>query len=113
MFIMKFILTLFSLVTLVACRGVMADSTEPKDLKVNGAMTAPLAPASRAAASSAGVLQSPENLLTKCPELLEIKSGATVLEATGVVTKNYRLYRKCAEQVDQWIEWYKSQKPKG
>lgn len=113
MFIMKFILSLFFLVTVVASRGVMADSTEPKDPKVNAAVTAPLAPASRAAASSAGVLQTPENLLAKCPELLEIKSGATVLEATGVVTKNYRLYRKCAEQVDQWIDWYKAQKPRG
>jgi hypothetical protein len=109
---MRYFLTLFVLVTLVACRGVMADSTAPKDVNVNVAVNTPATPASRAAASSAGVLQSPENLLTKCPELSEIKSGATVAEATGVITKNYKLYRKCAEQVDQWIDWYKSQKSK-
>jgi len=110
---MRYFLNLFVLVTLVACRGVMADSTELKDGKANAAVHAPVAPASGAAASSTGGVSAiPENLLTRCPELLEIKSGATVLEATGVITKNYRLYRKCAEQVDQWIEWHKHQKSK-
>ena len=109
---MKYFLPLFVFVMLVACRGVMADSTALKDTTVNATVNVPAAPASRAAASSAVVLQSPENLLTKCPELSEIKSGATVAEATGVITKNYKLYRKCADQVDQWIDWYKSQKSK-
>jgi len=110
---MKSFLIVLFLVALVACRDVMADSTELKDGKTNAAVNAPLAPASGAAASiTGGVSAIPENLITKCPELLEIKSGATVLEATGVITKNYRLYRKCAERVDQWIEWHKSQKSK-
>jgi hypothetical protein len=54
----------------------------------------------------------PQDLLTTCPDLTMLDPSKTtelsqVLEG---VTSNYSQYYSCKIKVDDWIEWYNSQK---
>jgi len=53
----------------------------------------------------------PAELLEACPDLKEVDANTTKLsEVIGVVSENYSQYHSCRLQVDNWIEWYKTQK---
>ena len=53
----------------------------------------------------------PEEMKIKCPELKEVAEGTTKLsEVLVVVTDNYSEYHVCRGRVDDWIEWYNTQK---
>lgn len=53
----------------------------------------------------------PEELLVACPDLKDVQPGTTKLsEVIGVVSENYSQYHACRLQVDNWIEWYNTQK---
>ena len=53
----------------------------------------------------------PTELLEACPDLKEVNPQTTKLsEVIGVVSENYSQYHSCRLQVDNWIEWYKTQK---
>lgn len=53
----------------------------------------------------------PETLMKACPDLKLVKDGTTKLsEVLSTVTDNYHQYYDCKSQVDDWIEWYKTQK---
>lgn len=53
----------------------------------------------------------PADLLEACPDLKQIDTKTTKLsEVIGVVSENYSQYHACRLQVDNWIEWYNTQK---
>jgi len=52
----------------------------------------------------------PEQLMTKCPELLDVPPTTKLSEVLTVVTKNYGQYQECSIKVDSWLDWYNEQK---
>jgi len=53
----------------------------------------------------------PPELLEACPDLKEVQPNTTKLsEVIGVVADNYSQYYQCKLTVDNWIEWYNTQK---
>lgn len=53
----------------------------------------------------------PEEMLKACPDLAKVNPETTKLsDVIGVVTDNYATYYECKNQIDDWIEWYKTQK---
>ena len=53
----------------------------------------------------------PDSLRKSCPDLKPIDAETTKLsEVLTAVTDNYRQYYDCKSQVDDWLEWYTTQK---
>ena len=53
----------------------------------------------------------PAELLEACPDLKAVEPGtAKFSEVIGVVADNYSQYYQCQLKVDNWIEWYNTQK---
>ena len=53
----------------------------------------------------------PEDLLKSCPVLKSTEANTTKLsEVITVVSENYGLYHECSGKVDDWTQWYKTQK---
>ena len=52
----------------------------------------------------------PEQLMRKCPELLDVPATKKLSDVLVVVTKNYGQYNECGIKVDSWIDWYNKQK---
>jgi len=53
----------------------------------------------------------PEELAQACPDLQQVEPGTTKLsDVVSVVSKNYGQYQECQVKVDQWIQWYNTQK---
>jgi hypothetical protein len=53
----------------------------------------------------------PESLKKACPDLKPVNADTTKLsDVLTAVTDNYRQYYDCKSQVDDWIEWYTTQK---
>ena len=53
----------------------------------------------------------PQELLEACPDLKLVDQGTTKLsDVVDVVVDNYKQYHECRLKVDNWIEWYKTQK---
>jgi hypothetical protein len=53
----------------------------------------------------------PEELTVACPDLQLIDTKTTKLsEVVSVVSSNYGQYQECQVKVDQWIQWYNTQK---
>jgi hypothetical protein len=55
--------------------------------------------------------QVPDELTEKCPDLQKVPEDTTKFsEVLIVVTDNYALYKECKIKVDNWNEWYQTQK---
>jgi hypothetical protein len=53
----------------------------------------------------------PAELIETCPDLKMLETDTTKLsKALEVVADNYNQYYQCQLKVDNWIEWYKTQK---
>lgn len=53
----------------------------------------------------------PSELLKTCPDLNLVDPNTTKLsDVLSVVTDNYITYYECKSKVDDWSEWYKTQK---
>jgi hypothetical protein len=53
----------------------------------------------------------PKELFTVCPDLNKVDPTTTKLsDVLDVVVDNYKTYYDCKANVDDWIEWYKTQK---
>lgn len=53
----------------------------------------------------------PDELLVACPDLKSIDTTTNKLSTIiGIVSENYSQYHACRLQVDNWIEWYNTQK---
>ena len=53
----------------------------------------------------------PNDLMIACPDLGQLDpSSEKISELLTVVTKNYGEYYDCKVKVDNWIEWYTTQK---
>jgi hypothetical protein len=53
----------------------------------------------------------PEELMAACPDLQRVPDDTTKLsDLIGVVSDNYALYKECKIKMDNWIEWYNTQK---
>ena len=53
----------------------------------------------------------PAELLQACPDLKTVDPNTTKLsDVVEVVSDNYATYYECKNQVDDWIEWYNTQK---
>jgi len=53
----------------------------------------------------------PTDLKVACPDLATLDPKTTKLsDLLEVVTDNYSTYHECRSRVDDWIEWYNSQK---
>jgi len=53
----------------------------------------------------------PTELLESCPDLKLLENDTTKLsKALEVVADNYSQYYQCQLKVDNWIEWYNTQK---
>jgi len=54
----------------------------------------------------------PQDLVTACPDLAKLDPNKTVelSQVISGVTANYSQYYECKVKVDNWIEWYNSQK---
>jgi len=53
----------------------------------------------------------PNELKEACPDLKKVDDSTTKLsEVLEVVTDNYAEYKECKLKVDNWIEWYNTQK---
>ena len=53
----------------------------------------------------------PEDMKVACPALKEIDADTTKLSVVvGVVSENYGEYQICKDKVDNWIEWYNTQR---
>lgn len=51
------------------------------------------------------------SLLKKCPELKTIDPNVVeISKLLDIVTENYSEYHVCRKKVDEWINWYNSQK---
>ena len=60
----------------------------------------------------ASTLSVSETMLQKCQELTDIKNDSNLLELAIVIQDNYSRHRDCLARQAQWVDWYKSQKPK-
>lgn len=53
----------------------------------------------------------PGELKTSCPDLKLVDPATTKLsDIVNTVADNYKSYYDCKGQVDDWIEWYNTQK---
>jgi hypothetical protein len=52
----------------------------------------------------------PTDMLTACPDLKVTPETAKLSEVLPVVVDNYGQYYTCKDRVDNWIEWYNTQK---
>ena len=53
----------------------------------------------------------PKELMEACPDLALVDPKTNKLsDVISVVSKNYGSYYECKIKVDNWIEWYNSQK---
>lgn len=53
----------------------------------------------------------PVSLKQTCPDLKKVDESTTKLsDIVGSVADNYQLYYDCKSRVDDWIEWYDTQK---
>lgn len=53
----------------------------------------------------------PEELLKACPDLKQVEPGTAKLsDILDVVSDNYSQYYDCKATVDDWVQWYNSQK---
>jgi len=53
----------------------------------------------------------PEELKAACPDLKTVDESTTKLsDVITVVADNYSEYKECKLKVDNWIEWYNTQK---
>jgi hypothetical protein len=53
----------------------------------------------------------PKELLVSCPDLKTVDPETKKLsEILNVVVDNYAQYYNCKSNVDDWIEWYNTQK---
>jgi len=53
----------------------------------------------------------PADMMTPCPDLQLVDPATTKLSTTiDTVVGNYGLYHDCKNQVDDWIDWYRTQK---
>jgi hypothetical protein len=52
----------------------------------------------------------PQRLLQPCPALSTVKDDVKLSELTSTVADNYQTYHGCANTVNGWIDWYKTQK---
>lgn len=53
----------------------------------------------------------PTQLMQKCPELDIIEKPTVLLsELIVIITKNYMKYHDCANNVENWQDWYTKQK---
>lgn len=53
----------------------------------------------------------PEDLTVACPDLQQVDPKTDKLsDVLSVVSKNYGQYSDCKAQVDNWIQWYNTQK---
>lgn len=53
----------------------------------------------------------PDDLKQTCPNLKTVDEATTKLsDITETVTDNYHHYYDCKGKVDDWIEWYNTQK---
>lgn len=54
----------------------------------------------------------PKDLITACADLTQLNSEQTIQlsQVLSNVTANYSQYYDCKIKVDNWIEWYNSQK---
>lgn len=54
----------------------------------------------------------PKELMVACPDLENIKPDTDkISDVLKVVTDNYMQYHECRSKVNNWIEWYNTQKP--
>ena len=56
--------------------------------------------------------EAPADLLTTCSDLTQLDPAQTkeLSQVLTGVTENYAQYYNCKVKVDDWIEWYNSQK---
>jgi hypothetical protein len=52
----------------------------------------------------------PKDMLETCPDLKSVPDTTKLSEILPVVVDNYGQYYTCKDTVDNWIDWYKSQK---
>jgi hypothetical protein len=53
----------------------------------------------------------PASIKKACPDLKKVDESTTKLsDIVGVVADNYSQYYDCKSRVDDWIEWYDTQK---
>jgi hypothetical protein len=52
----------------------------------------------------------PKDMLEACPDLKLVPETTKLSEVLPVVVDNYGQYYGCKDTVDNWIDWYKSQK---
>ena len=52
----------------------------------------------------------PKDMLESCPDLKLVPETTKLSEVLPVVIDNYGQYYGCKDTVDNWIDWYKSQK---
>jgi hypothetical protein len=53
----------------------------------------------------------PKDMLSTCPDLALVDPTTTKLsELTNIIVDNYGQYYNCKSTVDNWIEWYNTQK---
>jgi len=52
----------------------------------------------------------PANFFVSCPDLAQIPPTEKLSEVLPVVVGNYGAYYGCQSKVDDWIEWYNTQK---
>jgi len=53
----------------------------------------------------------PVDLKTSCPDLTQVDANTTKLsEIIDTVASNYSQYYLCKDRVDNWIDWYNTQK---
>ena len=55
--------------------------------------------------------EAPQALMEKCDDLEKVPPGTTQLSVTTeVVVRNYSRYHQCRIKVEEWQEWYNSNK---
>jgi hypothetical protein len=52
----------------------------------------------------------PKDMLESCPDLKLVPETTKLSEVLPVVVDNYGQYYGCKDTVDNWIDWYTSQK---
>lgn len=52
----------------------------------------------------------PKDMLEVCPDLKAVPDTKKLSDVLPVVVENYGQYYTCKDNVDSWIEWYKTQK---
>jgi hypothetical protein len=52
----------------------------------------------------------PADMLVACPDLKPVPDTTKLSEVLPTVVDNYGQYYTCKDNVDNWIDWYNSQK---